>query len=52
MRGLTISASTLANGCGVGWNAVRNALYAGTTGLRRNDFEPAALLDTFIGPKS
>ena len=46
---LTISASTLANACGVGWADVRRALQSGTSGLRRNDFEPAAALDTFIG---
>ncbi len=46
---LRITASTLANGCGVGWQAVGDALRAGRSGLRRNDFPPAAELETFIG---
>ena len=46
---LAITASTLVNGCGVGWRAVADALRAGRSGLRRNDFAPAAELDTWIG---
>jgi 3-oxoacyl-[acyl-carrier-protein] synthase-1 len=46
---LAITASTLLNGCGAGWRAVGAALREGRSGLRRNDFAPAAELDTWIG---
>jgi 3-oxoacyl-[acyl-carrier-protein] synthase-1 len=49
MTPLTITASSLVNGCGVGWREVGASLVEGRTGLRRNDFEPAAELDTYIG---
>jgi 3-oxoacyl-[acyl-carrier-protein] synthase-1 len=49
MTPLPITASTLTNACGVGWEEVRRSLRAGRTGLRRNDFEPATTLDTYIG---
>src|SRR4030095_14857065 len=42
-------ASTMTNACGVGTSEVLRALRAGTSGLRRNDFEPAAALATWIG---
>jgi 3-oxoacyl-[acyl-carrier-protein] synthase-1 len=35
--------------CGVGTGEVLRALQAGSSGLRRNDFEPAATLKTCIG---
>ncbi|MFI4925455.1 MAG: beta-ketoacyl-[acyl-carrier-protein] synthase II, partial [Vicinamibacteria bacterium] len=46
---LVVTASTLTTACGVGWAAQRAALRDGRTGLRRNDFAPAADLDTCIG---
>ena len=46
---LAITASTLVNGCGIGWPEVAAALHDGRSGLRRNDFAPAAELDTWIG---
>ncbi len=49
MTPLPITASTLTNGCGVGWEEVRHSMRAGRSGLRPNDFEPAAALDTYIG---
>ncbi len=49
MRPLVITASTITNACGAGWRAVGAALREGRSGLRRNDFEPALELDTFIG---
>ena len=49
MQPLPIAASTMTNACGVGTEAVRVALQEGRSGLRRNDFEPAAALATWIG---
>ena len=49
MRKLAVTASTLVNGCGVGWREVAEALRAGRSGLAPNDFEPAAEVATFIG---
>ncbi len=49
MRALPIAASTLTNACGVGMAAVRHAFLTGSSGLRRNDFKPAAALATWIG---
>ena len=49
MTPLPVAASTLVNACGTGWASVRRALREDTSGLRRNDFEPAASLDTWIG---
>ena len=49
MRPLPIAASTMTNACGVGTLAVQRALQSGTSGLRRNDFAPAASLATWIG---
>ncbi len=49
MHALPIAASTLTNACGVGTAGVLQALLAGRSGLRRNDFEPAAALATCIG---
>lgn len=49
MKPLAITASTLVNACGVGWTEFGDALVAGRSGLRRNDFAPAAMLETFIG---
>lgn len=49
MSALPIAASTLVNACGTGWADVRRALHEDTGGLRRNDFAPAADLDTWIG---
>jgi len=46
---LVVTASTLTTACGAGWAAQRAALRDGRTGLRRNDFAPAAGLDTCIG---
>ena len=46
---LTVAASTLANGCGVGRGSVRRAMREHASGLRSNDFTPAANLDTWIG---
>ena len=39
----------MTNACGVGTREVQRALQAGTSGLRQNDFEPAAKLATWIG---
>jgi len=39
----------MTNACGVGTRAVQRALQSGTSGLRRNDFAPAASLATWIG---
>jgi len=39
----------MTNACGVGTGEVQRALLAGASGLRRNDFEPAATLATWIG---
>ena len=39
----------MTNACGVGTAAVLRAMQAGTSGLRRNDFEPAGALATWIG---
>ena len=49
MHPLPIAASTMTNACGVGTLEVQRALQAGTSGLRQNDFEPAAKLATWIG---
>jgi 3-oxoacyl-[acyl-carrier-protein] synthase-1 len=49
MRPLPIAASTMTNACGVGNRAVCAALREGRSGLRLNDFEPAAALNTWIG---
>lgn len=49
MQPLPLAATTLVNACGAGWLQVRQALRQGKCGLRRNDFEPAADLDTWIG---
>jgi 3-oxoacyl-[acyl-carrier-protein] synthase-1 len=49
MRPLAIAASSVVNACGVGWREVGSALIDGRSGLRRNDFEPAIELDTWIG---
>jgi 3-oxoacyl-[acyl-carrier-protein] synthase-1 len=49
MRPLPIVASTMTNACGVGTGEVLGALQAGRSGLRRNDFEPATTLATWIG---
>jgi len=46
---LPIVSATLTAGCGAGLPAVRAALRAGRSGLRPNDFEPAANLVTWIG---
>jgi 3-oxoacyl-[acyl-carrier-protein] synthase-1 len=46
---LYLTASSLVNGCGAGWREVGDALLQGRSGLRRNDFEPAAELETWIG---
>lgn len=46
---LPIVSATLTAACGAGLPAVRAALRAGRSGLRPNDFEPAADLATFIG---
>ena len=46
---LPIVASTLTAACGAGLQEVRAALRSGTSGLRRNDFVPAAELATWIG---
>ena len=39
----------MTNACGVGTRAVQHALQSGTSGLRRNDFAPAASIATWIG---
>lgn len=49
MKPLPMTASTLTNACGVGTTDVRSMLIRGETGLTANDFEPAAVLDTWIG---
>ena len=49
MKPLSIAASTMTTSCGVGTEALRAALEDGRSGLRRNDFEPAATLATWIG---
>jgi len=49
MKPLPITASTMTNACGVGTTDVRSTLMHGESGLTRNDFEPAAALDTWIG---
>jgi 3-oxoacyl-[acyl-carrier-protein] synthase-1 len=49
MKPLAITASTLATACGVGWTEFGEALVAGKSGLRRNDFAPAAMLETYVG---
>jgi 3-oxoacyl-[acyl-carrier-protein] synthase I len=49
MRPLPLAASTMTNACGVGTGEVLRALRTGTSGLRRNDFAPAATLSTWIG---
>jgi 3-oxoacyl-[acyl-carrier-protein] synthase-1 len=49
MTPLPVAASTLVNACGTGWADVRRALRTDAGGLRRNDFEPALGLDTWIG---
>jgi 3-oxoacyl-[acyl-carrier-protein] synthase-1 len=49
MRRLAITASTIVNGCGVGWREVGAALRESRSGLVRNDFAPAGELDTYIG---
>ena len=49
LRRLQVTASTLTTACGVGWAAHRAALRDGRTGLRENDFAPAAGLETWIG---
>jgi len=46
---LVVTASTLTTACGAGWAAQRAALRDGRTGLRPNDFAPAAGLETCIG---
>ena len=46
---LYLAASSLVNGCGAGWREIGDALLQGRSGLRRNDFEPAQELDTWIG---
>jgi len=46
---IPIAASTLTTACGAGWRDVRASFRAGATGLRRNDFEPAGELATWIG---
>ena len=46
---LPIAAWTLVASCGAGIGEVRAALRAGASGLRPNDFEPAAGLATWIG---
>jgi hypothetical protein len=46
---LPIVASTMTNACGVGTGEVLRALQAGRSGLRLNDFAPAATLATWIG---
>jgi 3-oxoacyl-[acyl-carrier-protein] synthase I len=49
MRPLPLAATTMTNACGVGTAEVLRAMQAGISGLRRNDFEPAAALATWIG---
>ena len=49
IRPLPIVASTMTNACGVGTGEVLRALRAGESGLRGNDFAPAATLATWIG---
>jgi 3-oxoacyl-[acyl-carrier-protein] synthase-1 len=49
MRPLPIAASTMTSACGVGTSEMLRALRTRESGLRRNDFEPAATLDTWIG---
>jgi 3-oxoacyl-[acyl-carrier-protein] synthase-1 len=46
---LHLAASTLVNGCGAGWRDIADALLQDRSGLRRNDFEPAQELGTWIG---
>ena len=46
---LAITASTLVTACGVGRRAIAAGLRDERSGLRRNDFAPAAELDTWIG---
>jgi len=46
---LVVTASTMTTACGVGWAAQRAAVRDGRGGLRANDFEPAAGLETWIG---
>ena len=46
---LVVTASTLTSACGVGWAANKAALRDGRTGLRPNEFAPAAGLATCIG---
>ena len=49
MRAIPVAAYTLTNACGSGQDEVWRALRAETSGLRPNDFAPAAGLDTWIG---
>ena len=49
MHPVVITAFTMTNGCGTGCHDVLGALRDGRTGLRRNDFEPARELVTYIG---
>jgi len=49
MTPVVVTAAAMANACGIGMRAIGAALREGRSGLRRNDFEPAAGLDTFIG---
>jgi 3-oxoacyl-[acyl-carrier-protein] synthase I len=49
MHSLPIVASTMTNACGVGSGEVMRALRSGISGLRSNDFAPAASLSTWIG---
>lgn len=49
MTPLRIAASSLVNGCGVGWREMGESLRQERSGLRRNDFAEAAELDTWIG---
>jgi 3-oxoacyl-[acyl-carrier-protein] synthase-1 len=49
MTPLALAASTLVNGCGVGWREIGAALRDARTGLVPNDFEPAREVRTCIG---
>jgi 3-oxoacyl-[acyl-carrier-protein] synthase I len=49
MRPLPLAASTMTTACGTGTGEVLRAMQAGVSGLRWNDFEPAAALATWIG---
>jgi 3-oxoacyl-[acyl-carrier-protein] synthase-1 len=49
MKPVVVTAATMTNACGIGMQAIGAALRDGRSGLRRNDFEPAGALDTFIG---